>query len=102
MLLSGPPSLLIVVQPGVEVNAVVHAPPPEPYRRDPELAQERYADAEIIGGLFLSQTTRQRTREGRAFHGYPPLLALRYSRARCRSSSCSSWRRSSSAISSRL
>jgi len=54
-LLPGPPSALIFVQPGIQVNAVIDATPPELDDRDPELGQQRDADPEICRRLLFAK-----------------------------------------------
>jgi len=63
ILLSGPPSLLIVVQPGVEVNAVVDAAAAEADRGDAEPIEEREADAEVFRGLRPGEAADHRSWE---------------------------------------
>jgi len=55
MLLSGPPSALIVFEPRVQVNAVVHAAPPQLDERNPQLGKQRDANPEISGGLLSGE-----------------------------------------------
>ncbi len=55
MLLSGPPSVLIFVQPFVEVNAVVDASATEFDVRNSELLEERDANTQVLGRLFFAE-----------------------------------------------
>jgi hypothetical protein len=60
MLLSGPPSVLIFFEPGVEVNPVVDAAPAELDARDAQLGKERDADAKIGCGLLPGEAANGR------------------------------------------
>ena len=60
--ISGPPSLLIVVQPGMEVNAVVKAAATKADRGNTQLIEERDADAEVLGRLRFGEAADHRTR----------------------------------------
>ncbi|OAI51703.1 hypothetical protein AYO46_07435 [Betaproteobacteria bacterium SCGC AG-212-J23] len=60
MLLSGPPSALMFLKPCVEVNAVVHEPPPELDGWHSQLAKERDPDTEISRRLFLGEAADRR------------------------------------------
>jgi hypothetical protein len=62
-LLSGPPLALIVIQPGVEVNAVVHASTTEMNSRNAQLLEERRADAEVLGCLLLREAAGKWARQ---------------------------------------
>ena len=55
MLLSGPPSALIFVEPGIEVNAVVDATAPEFDVRNAELLEERDANTQVCGRVLLAE-----------------------------------------------
>jgi hypothetical protein len=55
MLLSGPPSTLIFVQPLVEVNAVVDASAAEFDVRNAKLLEERDANTQVCGCLVLAE-----------------------------------------------
>jgi hypothetical protein len=68
ILLSGPPSLLIVVQPGVEVNAVVDAAAAEADRGDAQPVEERETDAEVFGGLGPGEAANHRARKRSFIH----------------------------------
>ena len=58
MLLSGPPSVLIFVEPCIQVNAVVHSAATEMYPRHAEVLKERDANPEVRGSLFLAEHAR--------------------------------------------
>ena len=64
MLLSGPPSALIVFEPGIQVNPVVHATAPELDARHPQLGQQRDADPEIECRLLLAEDSCFRQPQG--------------------------------------
>ena len=55
MLLSGPPSVLIFVEPGIQVNAVIDRAPAEMQAWNAEFFKERDADPEVRGSLFLAE-----------------------------------------------
>jgi hypothetical protein len=55
--------LLIVVQPGVEVNAVVEAAAAEAHRGNAQLVEQRDADAEVFRRLRLGEAANHRARE---------------------------------------
>ena len=58
MLLSGPPSVLIFVEPRIQVNAVVDGAATEMHPRHAEVLKERDADPEVSGSLFLAENAR--------------------------------------------
>jgi hypothetical protein len=68
MLLSGPPSALIFVEPRIQVNPVVHQPPPEPDRWHAELNKEGDSDAEIGSGLLPRETANFPLRQNGIVH----------------------------------
>ena len=47
----------MVFQPGVEVKSVPDAAASEAYRRNVEIVEESDADAEVLRGLFLRETS---------------------------------------------
>ena len=65
------------VEPGIEVNAIPHAPTAQAHARHPELIEQRDADPEIGGGLVLRQTPGRRQRQARVLH-HCPLEARSY------------------------
>ena len=56
------------VEPGIQVNPVEQATPAEPDLRYIELGQQRDADAQINGRLFLGQTTNRGQRQAFVLH----------------------------------
>ncbi len=64
MLLSGPPSVLIFVEPRIQVNAVVDRAPTEMQARNAEFFKERDADPEVGGSLVLAENARFGQTEG--------------------------------------
>ena len=60
--------LLIVVEPGVEVNAVVEAAAAEVDRGDSERLEHGDADAEVVGGLLLGEAADEGARERQFIH----------------------------------
>jgi len=62
-LLSGPPSVLIVLKPSIQVNHVPHRAPAKLDGRRPELEEEGHADAEIGSGLFLGEAADRGERQ---------------------------------------
>lgn len=58
MLLSGPPSVLIFVEPRIQVNAVVDRAATELETRNTEFFKERDADPEVSGSLVLTENAR--------------------------------------------
>jgi hypothetical protein len=75
LLLSGPPSLLIVVQPGIEVNPVVEAAATEADDRNMQLVEERQADAQVLRGLLLSEAAHDGTWKGGGLHERTRVMA---------------------------
>ena len=55
MLLSGPPSALIFVEPRIQVNAVVDASAAEFDVRNAEAFEERDANTQVCGCLLLAE-----------------------------------------------
>ena len=55
MLLSGPPSVLIVIQPAVEVKTIIGAAASEPDRRNAQFGKKREPDAQVRGGLHARE-----------------------------------------------
>jgi len=51
------------VEPGVQVNPVINATPPQPDKRHIQLIEKRRADAQIDRRLILGQTTHGRQRQ---------------------------------------
>jgi len=68
ILLSGPPSLLIVVQPGVEVNAVENASAAEANCGDFEGVEQRDSDAEVVRRFGLGEAADRWPGERGIFH----------------------------------
>ena len=58
----------MVVQPGVEVNAVPDAAASQTYGRDAQAVEERDADAEILRGLVLGEAASGRAGECEVIH----------------------------------
>jgi len=71
------------VQPGVQVNPVIDATPPESDARNTQLIQERHTYPQVLGGLFSGQTAhwwQGQQRRASFMHGlgpYSPLEARR-------------------------
>ena len=63
MLLSGPPSTLIFIEPGVQINAVVHAAATKLDERNPQLGKQRDADPQVGSGLFPREAAHSRMRQ---------------------------------------
>jgi hypothetical protein len=57
-LLSGPPSVLIVLKPRIQVNDIVHTTSAELDVRDAELDEEGDPDAQVDSGLAFSEASR--------------------------------------------
>jgi hypothetical protein len=60
--------LLIVVEPRVEVNAVIEAAAAEVDGRDPKRLEHRDADAQVVGGFLLGEAADDGAREGQVIH----------------------------------
>jgi hypothetical protein len=60
--------LLIVVEPGVEVNAVVEAAAAEVEGGDLQRLEHRDSNAEIVGGLLLGEAADHGARQGLFIH----------------------------------
>ena len=56
----------MLIEPGVEVNAVVDGAAPEADRPHAELKKQRDTNPEILGGLTLRQAPTQRQRQMRS------------------------------------
>lgn len=53
------------VQPGIQVNPVIDTTPPETDMGHIQLYQERDANTQVFGSLFLGQTPHRRQRKQR-------------------------------------
>ena len=53
----------MLVEPGIQVNLVVHAPAPELHARHIETGEERHADREVGRGLLGGQAARRWERQ---------------------------------------
>lgn len=60
MLLYGPPSGLMVIKPGIEVNHVIDEPATKTQGRRPDLHEERDPDPEISRCLLTGKAARPR------------------------------------------
>jgi hypothetical protein len=49
----------MLVEPGIQVNLVVHAPASELHARHIEIGEQRHADGEIRRRLFRSEAARR-------------------------------------------
>lgn len=58
----------MVIEPGVEVNPVVHTTAPKTHTRNVQLRQERDADTQIGSGMLLGQATGRRQRQAGLVH----------------------------------
>jgi len=71
------------VQPGIQVNPVIDAAPPESNAWDIQLIQERHTYPQVLGGLFPGQAAhwwQGQQRRASFMHGlgpYSPLEARR-------------------------
>jgi hypothetical protein len=61
--------LLIVIQPGIEVNPVIDPAATEVNSGNAERLKQRYTHAEIVSGLLARQATGKRAGEDRLVHG---------------------------------
>lgn len=61
------------IEPGIQVNAVVHAAPAEPDAGHIELSQQRQPDAEIQRGLLLGEAAHGGQRQVGLVHHSPCL-----------------------------
>ena len=58
----------MVVQPGIEVNRVIHPAPPEADAGHAELIEQGDANTQVGGCLLLGQTARRRQRQTGGVH----------------------------------
>lgn len=63
----------MVVEPGIEVNAVEDQTAPQLEVGHVQLRQQRDPDAQVDGGLLLGQTARRRQRQVGLVHHSPCL-----------------------------
>ena len=61
----------MVVEPGIQVNLVVHAPTAEKHAGDAELIEQGGTDPQIGGSLVFGQAPRRRQRQARVVHHWP-------------------------------
>lgn len=61
----------MLIEPGIQVNPVVHAAATEFHVGHIQLREQRDPDAQILGGLFLRQTAHGRQRQAFVFHHQP-------------------------------
>lgn len=70
--------MLMLVEPRIQVNFVVHAPAPELHARHIEIGEERHADGEVRRGLLRGEAARDGEWEkrgvGRSFVGWPVVV----------------------------
>lgn len=61
----------MLIEPGIQVKAVIHAAPTKLDVGHVELGQQRDPDAQVLGGLFLGQATNGRQRQALFVHHQP-------------------------------
>lgn len=61
----------MLIEPGIQVKAVIHAAPTELDMGHVELDEQRDPDAQVLGGLFLGQATNGRQRQALFVHHQP-------------------------------
>jgi hypothetical protein len=63
----------MVIEPGIEVNPVKDASPPDPNERHVQLRQQGGPDAQVDRRLFLGQAAHRRQRQVGLVHDMPCL-----------------------------